>query len=463
MKKIKYIAVCLALVITSVLLPSCSNKSEGKEIVLRVCNWEEYIDLGDWDDDETIELESKDILGANKLYEDFEEWYYDKYNVKVRVEYSTFGTNEDLYNQLTLGDEYDLVCPSDYMIMKLIAEDKVVPLSDEFFDKSNPDNYYINGVSPYINDVFNSYEINSHKWAEYAAGYMWGTVGFVYNPEKVEKQDVSSWDILLNEKYARQVTIKDNVRDAYFPVLGIMNSDLLKSDEFKNSKDYEQNLFEVMNDTSPATVDKAEKMLKQIKDNVYSFETDSGKNDMVTGKVVANLQWSGDAVYTIEQAAQDGVDLCYAVPEECTNLWFDGFIMLKDGIKGDKTKQKVAESFINYLSMPESVIRNMYYIGYTSAISGGDSDLIYEYVNYLFESDDENAVEYPVGYFFSGDNSDEKYVIKTDESQLDSSLFAFYPTQEVIKRSAVMNYFDEQANKRINQMWINVRCFSFGK
>ena len=92
------------------------------DVVLRVCNWEEYIDLGDWDEEETIDLESGDIIGENSMVEDFEEWYYETYGKKVAVEYSTFGTNEDLYNMLTLGDVYDLVCPSEYMFMKLMAE-----------------------------------------------------------------------------------------------------------------------------------------------------------------------------------------------------------------------------------------------------------------------------------------------------------------------------------------------------
>ena len=84
----------------------------AKEVTLRVCNWEEYIDLGDWDEEETIDLESGDIIGENSMVEDFEQWYYETYGVKVKVEYSTFGTNEDLYNMLTLGDVYDIVCPS---------------------------------------------------------------------------------------------------------------------------------------------------------------------------------------------------------------------------------------------------------------------------------------------------------------------------------------------------------------
>ena len=110
-------------------------KDMEKPVVLRVCNWEEYIDEGGWEDDELIDLPSEDIFGENSLVSDFEEWYYETYGVPVKVEYSTFGTNEELYSQLNLGNEYDLVCPSDYMIMKLMKENKLEPLSDEFFDK----------------------------------------------------------------------------------------------------------------------------------------------------------------------------------------------------------------------------------------------------------------------------------------------------------------------------------------
>ncbi len=84
-------------------------KSED-EIVLRVCNWEEYIDTGDWDEEERIALDNGvEIFGEKPLYEDFEDWYFETYGRRVRVEYSCFGTNEDLYNQLNLGDTYDLV------------------------------------------------------------------------------------------------------------------------------------------------------------------------------------------------------------------------------------------------------------------------------------------------------------------------------------------------------------------
>ena len=100
---------------------AASVKSNGasateKEVTLRVCSWEEYIDEGGWDEDEALELDNgTTIFGENSMVEDFENWYYENYGVKVNVQYSCFGTNEDLYNMLTLGDVYDLVCPSEYV------------------------------------------------------------------------------------------------------------------------------------------------------------------------------------------------------------------------------------------------------------------------------------------------------------------------------------------------------------
>ena len=433
----------------------------AKEVTLRVCNWEEYIDLGDWDEEETIDLKSGDIIGENSMVEDFEQWYYETYGVKVKVEYSTFGTNEDLYNMLTLGDVYDIVCPSEYMIMKLMAEDKLVPLSEHFFDTSDENNYYSKGVSPYIRNIFEKNEINGEAWSKYAAGYMWGLTGIVYNPEEVSEEDASSWKILDNPDYKRQVTIKDNVRDSYFAAVGALKSDLLTSESFRNDPDYKQKLVDEMNDTSPETIQAVQDYLQDVKNNAYSFETDSGKADMITGKVLANYQWSGDAVYTMDQAEEDGVFLDYAVPEESTNIYFDGWVMLKSGIKGDLNKKHAAQSFINFLSIPENAVRNMDYIGYTSVISGGDSDVVYEYVKWNYEAEDEeDTIEYPLGYFFSGDSDDEDFILTVSKEQAVRQLSAQYPTEKLMKRSAVMQYFDKEENSKINQMWINVRCYN---
>ena len=427
-------------------LAGCSKKSDT--VVLRVCSWEEYIDLGGWD--EAIELDNGEvILGENSMVDDFTEWFNQTHGYKVKVEYSTFGTNEDLYNRLSLGDEYDLVCPSDYLLMKLIDQGETVKFSERFFDTSIEQNYYINNVSPYIDNMFKSY-----GWDEYAAGYMWGTTGLVYNPEAIRTEDIKSWNILLNEDYKRQVTVKDNVRDAYFATLGIINRDELLGGVSSEKRS------ELLNDTSETTIAKAEDVLKQIKDNVYSFETDAGKSDMVTGKVIANYQWSGDAVYIMDEAEEgDGAELWYSVPDECANLWFDGWVMLKDGIDGNEKRQEAAEAFVNFLSRPDNAVRNMNYIGYTSAIAG---ETVYEYMQWNYGADgDAETIDYDLSYFFG-----EQKIVSADAANFGfdgnqinrgRQLFAQYPPENVIERSVVMLDFGDKLGE-INRMWINVRC-----
>lgn len=434
-----------AVVFAALPMTACAKNSD--ELVLRVSNWEEYIDLGGWADDEVIDLDSGDIFGVDSMVDDFTKWFNDNHDYDIRVEYSTFGTNEDLYNRLNLGDAYDLVCPSDYMIMQLMREGKLTKFSDGFFDKTDETNYYVNNVSPFISDAFESF-----GGRDYAAGYMWGTTGIVYNPEAVDTKDVKSWNILRNPKYARQVTVKDNVRDSYFPALGILNAETLISGEGDPD--------ELLNAADDETIEAALQILKEIKENVYSFETDSGKADMITGKVVANYQWSGDAVFIMDEADGDEnnpTELWYSVPDECTNLWFDGWVMLKDGIGGNERKQEAAEAFVNFLSRPDNAIRNMYYIGYTSAIAG---ETVYEYLDWNYGV--EEGVEYDVSNFF-GEGYEPLIV---DAATLEEEngvinrgrqLFAQYPPKNITDRSTIMRDFGDRLSA-INQMWINVRC-----
>lgn len=443
------------------ILSGCTEKRE-EGITLRICNWEEYIDQGDWEEDEVIDLDNKTIFGRNSMCNDFEDWYYETYGIKVNIEYSTFGTNEDVYNQLTMGDSFDLICPSDYMIMKLMSENKLEPYSKDFYDTNNDYNYYIKGVSPYIKNIFDSNKINGESWSRYSAGYMWGTSGIVYNPEKVSIEEASNWSILHNTKFNRQVTIKDNVRDSYFAALAIVKEGKLLDKDFIADKDYKNKLAREMNDTSDDAIASVEHELKTIKNNTYSFETDSGKSDMVTGKVVANYQWSGDAVYTLEQAEEEGVELAYTVPDECGNLWFDGWVMLKDGINGDVQKKNAAEAFVNFLSMPDNAVRNMYYIGYTSVISGGDDNTMFDYANWYYgaEDDEEDTIDYDITYFFTGEDKSDQYIITAPKGSENRGLGAQYPSLSTITRCAVMGYFDGDTYDKINQMWINVRCFN---
>ena len=444
MKKVSLILSALLIAGLAVPFAGCSDEGE-KVVTLRVSSWEEYIDLGGWDEDEVIDLDSGDIFGENSMVDDFTEWFNANHDYKVKVEYSTFGTNEDLYNRLSLGDKYDLVCPSDYMIMKLLAEDRLEKYSEEFLTGGT----YTENVSPYIANVYENY-----GWTEYAACYMWGTSGFVYNPEKLEKDaDISSCEILLNGDYNRAVTIKDNVRDAYFATLSIIYNEQLNGGNLTSEQ-----LSAYLNDTASETIEKAEDVLKEIKGNVYSFETDSGKADMVTGKVVANYQWSGDAVYIMDEADADDTELWYSVPEECSNLWFDGWVMLKDGINGDARRKAAAEEFVNFLAQPENAVRNMYYIGYTSAIA---TDTVFEYMEWNYGAETDDTIDYDLSYFFGGDSvlvaDAENFAIDESGINRGRQLFAQYPPSNVIDRSVVMLDFGDKLSE-INQMWINVRC-----
>lgn len=444
MKKILSLLSAAVLLLLIIPFAGCSGGDET--VTLRVSNWEEYIDLGGWSEDEVIDLESGDIFGENSMIDDFTERFNAAHDYNVKVEYSTFGTNEDLYNRLSLGDTYDLVCPSDYMIMKLLAEDKIEKYSEEFL---NGEGGYAENVSPYIAGVFEDY-----GWTEYAACYMWGTSGFVYDPENLkDESDVSSCKILINPDYKRAVTIKDNVRDAYFAALSIIKEESLLSGGLTDGK-----LSEYLNDTNSETIAKAEDVLKQIKENVYSFETDSGKSDMVTGKVAANYQWSGDAVYIMDEADAEDSELWYSVPNECSNLWFDGWVMLKDGIDGSQKKKEAAEAFVDFLSESENAIRNMYYIGYTSSIA---TDTVFEYMEWNYGAEGEDTLDYDLSYFFGGDCAvtadKENFVLGENGINRGRQLFAQYPPANVIGRSVVMLDFGDKLSE-INQMWINVRC-----
>ena len=461
-RTITYIRYLLSAALTAglFLLAGC-GQSEESAVILRVANSEEYIDEGGWDEEERIELEDgTSIIGTNSMIDDFEQWYKETYGMEVRVEYSAYGTNEELYNQMSLGNTFDVVCPSEYMIMKLMGEGRLQPFSDDFFDRSDKRNYYIRGLSPYIDDIFHQLKQGDQELSRYGAGYMWGVMGIVYNPQKVSREAVKHWDMLLDPAYHKQITMKDSVRDSYFVGLGILHEKELLDPALVQSSGYSDTISRWLNDTGQETVDKVEEILSDMRENAYSLETDSGKADLVTGRVVANMQWSGDAVYSLDQAEEDGVRLAYSVPEECSNLWFDGWCMMRDGLEQDGRKQQAAQAWINFLSRPDNVIRNMYYVGYTSVIAGGDSDLVYQYAEYCYgaEKDGEDTAEYPMSYFF-GDEGD--HILVTDREQLERQLYAQYPPEEVLRRSAVMNCFSEEANRRISQMWINIRCFNW--
>ena len=464
MKKVTSVLLSLALLAPA--LVSFGGCSADKDLTLRVYNWEEYIDEGGEGSYDYDYAEEGEEVDDRPILDKFEEWYEAEYGKSIRVEYSTFGTNEDLYNQLKLGDKYDLVCPSEYMIMKLAAEGMLQPLNFDLDDKHND---YRENVSPFIQKTFKEGEMKvlgkdePASWSEYAAGYMWGVTGLVYNPDLVNEDDLAQgWSIMLDSTYKNKVTTKDNVRDSYFVGLAILYRDELlqlkkqHADGELSDSDYNGQVTKLMNDTAPETVEKVTKILKNVKANIYGFETDTGKSDMVTGKISINFAWSGDAVYAMDVAEGEKkpVYLNFYVPDECANLYFDGWAMPKDESR-DKETEKAAIAFINYMSRPDNAIRNSYYIGYTSVIAGAE---MFEYAKDLYCADDgDDTVEYDVSYFFGSEEElGQRPVIYAPAEQLKRQLSAQYPLLEVVNRCAVMDYYGNEEDA-INELWTQVK------
>ena len=483
MKSRRIFSVLLASALLVPVLASLSGCGGEKVTVLKVYNWEEYIDEGGEGSylyDLALEEETpEDEIVAPRIVEDFEAWYAETYGEKVKVEYSTFGTNEDMYNELKLGNEYDLLCPSDYMIMKLAAEGYLTKYDESFFDPEIETNYYVRNVSPFIAEKFASnaglelYPDASGEpilWKDYAAGYMWGTTGFVYNPsaevsseagEAVPLRDLleeQSWQTFVDPRVKGKITAKDNVRDTYFAAIGVtFEQELLALDPAADGYIDEE------------TIAKTEPYLMDIKENIYSFETDTGKADMVSEKIWLNYAWSGDAVYALDEAEAGEIDeetgeivegsqlfLAFFVPKAGTNLWFDGWVMMN--CVEERGTKKAAQAFVNYMSMPESAMRNSYYIGYTSVIAGENAEML-DYVDWLYGEEEENEEDfYDLSYFFPASEDGSPVGIYADEEQRTCrQLFAQYPTEEIISRCAVMNYYREDASDRINELWSRVK------
>ena len=424
-------------------LSGCKEKaSAGGENILRICNWEDYISI----DEET----------GKSLADEFEEWYEHTYNVDIEVEYSTFGTNEILYNNLKINPEsYDLVCPSDYMIQKMMNENMLEKFNIEKMAEDIP-NYY-NHVSPYMKNLF-----DKNGWSEYAVPYMWGTMGYVYNPAEIENatgknadEVVFSWAAVLNEALKNKTTLKDSVRDTYFMGVALAKlSDLQsKRDAFVKGEitkeAYATYLSETFNDTDEKTVSAVEEKLKEAKKLAFSLEVDEGKGDMVKGNVWLNFAWSGDAVYAMDDAEALGTTLCYSVPEEGSNIWFDGWVMPKGANK------KLANAFLNFISDPVNACKNMDFIGYTSAIAGEEVFERLAESDYACDETDEGAIEVDLTYYF-GEIGGERAIVYTAEEN--RQLLAQYPSEDIINRCTVMQYFDDATNERVNAMWNRVKA-----
>ena len=447
MKKIFAILVCIICSLT--LLSGCgktTNGGKGKTEVLRIYNCEDYIAV---DDEETEENES--------CIDAFVEYMKEK-GRNVKVEYSTFGTLENMYNELKINPgSYDLICPSEYMIQKMLHEGMLEKFDDSFLnDETNNYNTY---ASPFIKNLFENTVIDDDlKMSDYSVGYMWGTLGLLYNPETVSDEDMTDWVSLWNKKYKGKSTIKDSIRDTFFLGLAKYHNDelLTLAGDFKSGNitatEYNARITELFNDTNDDTVNGVGKLLTTLKNNVYGLEVDSGKNDMVTGKISINFAWSGDAVYAMDTAEEENdVILNYSVPKQGSNIWFDAWCMPKGANK------ELAQQFVNFISRPDIAVMNMDYIGYTSPIAGDEVlDYIVDVYGLTNEETDDNPYFADLGYFFDGTLTDGERA-KLYSSEINRQFTAQFPTEDIVNRCAVMKFFDERTNAKINEMWEKVK------
>ena len=399
MKRLIYIVFAAAM-----LLGVGCSKDDARQKILKVYNWADYID--------------------ESLLSEFEQWYYEQTGEEVEVVYQLFDINEIMLAKIERGKEdFDVACPSEYIIERMLKNDLLLPINKDFGSTPN----YLGNVAPYIHNVFNNIDGDGKNANDYAVGYMWGTTGFLYNKRYVKDEEVSTWSALWNPKFNKELLIKDAFRDVYSPLLIYANQERLQSGELT--------LQDLMHDSSDEAIATVEALLKKAKPYVAGWEADFGKEIMTKETAWLNLSWSGDAQWAIEEAADVDVELDYTVPKEGSIVWFDGWVIPKYA-----KNVKAASYFINFMCKPENAIRNMEEIGYVSVISTP------EVMEYMSESAIEAGLEQAqdLTYFF-GEDAD-SIVINP----------VMYPDRSVIERCAMMH--DSGARtEALLAMWSRVK------
>ena len=235
----------------------------------------------------------------------------------------------------------------------MLQNDLLLPLDRDFGDTPN----YIDGnLAPYIRSCFDKMEAGGKNANDYSVGYMWGTTGILYNAKYVTDEEASTWDILRNPKFADKIFIKDSARDVFSQIiLFLRQQDIL---------DGKVTMDELMHDSSDEAMAEVENYMKQVKPLVAGWEADFGKDQMTQERGWISLNWSGDGVWAIEEAEEVGVELRYSLPKEGFTVWFDGWVIPKYA-----RNVKAAKYWINFMSRPDIVIRNVEETGYVS-VSG---------------------------------------------------------------------------------------------
>ena len=323
MKKIVALLISVALICA--LLTGCGGG--GKTKTLNVYNWGEYISDGSEDSFNTIK--------------EFEKWYQETYGEKIKVNYTTFASNEDMYAKLSSGAvSYDVVIPSDYMIARMRENDMLLPLN---FD--NIPNY--ENIDASFRGLY--YDPDN----QYTVPYTYGVVGVIYNANVVDEADAQGWDLLWNEKYKGNILQFNNSRDAFGTA------------QYKLGLD--------VNSTDHASWEQALAELKKQAPLVKSYVMDEIYNMMESGEAAVGVYYAGD-YFTMLDAQAEGVDLRFYYPET-TNYFVDAMC-----IPSCCQEKELAEIFINYMLSPEPAIANAEYIYYAcpNSVVYTDADYIDE-------------------------------------------------------------------------------------
>lgn len=300
MRKLKAIIIASSLAMTTIFGGCKVVDTTGENGQIVVYNWGEYIDP------DVIDMFEKET-GISVVYEEFT-------------------TNEDMYPKVSSGAAaYDVICPSDYMIQKLIEED--------LLEKLNYDNI------PNIVNIDENYLESAKQFDEnneYAVPYCWGTVGILYNTTMVD-EPIDSWDVLWDKKYEDEILMQRSVRDAFAVSLKRLGYSL-------NSKSVDE-LKEARNE------------LMDQKSLVQAYVVDEVRDKMINNEAAIGVIYSGEAIYT----KQENPDLEYVVPKEGSNVWIDAWVIPKNC-----TNKEGAEAFINFMCDPEIALMNFEYITYST-------------------------------------------------------------------------------------------------
>ena len=279
--------------------PATSAKGSGEVVVY---NWGEYID--------------PDVL---KQFED---------ETGIKVVYEEFETNEIMYPKVAAGAaSYDLICPSDYMISKMIDNDLLQPINyDHIPNFKNIDETYLEQSRGFDPDL------------KYSIPYCWGTVGILYNKSMIEEGDtVDSWEILWDEKYKDSILMQDSVRDAFMVPEKMFGYDIntVKEDEIKAC---------------------CEKLIEQ-KPLVQAYVVDQVRDKMIGSEAALGVIYSGEAIYT----QRENEDLEYVIPKEGSNVWIDSWVIPKDARNVEN-----AEKLLDFLCRGDIALKNFEYITYST-------------------------------------------------------------------------------------------------